>query len=79
MDGEFNDEKIAILQWILKEPQQADLLSRKSVWDSAVMTDTEFIIEIGPRFVHANINLLIIIAMLIGFIQNLLIKIHSAK
>lgn len=60
----FDDEKIAILQWILKEPQQIDVLSRKSVWDSAAMNDTEFIIEIGPRFVHTIILiLLIIIAM----------------
>lgn len=47
----LSDEKIAILQWILKEPQQVDLLSRTSVWDSAVTNATEFIIEIGPRFV----------------------------
>lgn len=69
VDGAFDDEKIAILQWILKEPQQIDMLSRKSVWDSAATNDTEFIIEIGPRFVLANTHLLIIIAMPFESIQ----------
>lgn len=49
--AEFDDEKIAILQWILKEPQQVNALSRTSVWNSTVANDKEFIIEIGPRFV----------------------------
>lgn len=49
--SDFSDDKIAILQWILKEPQQVILLSRKSVWGSAVTNGKEFIIEIGPRFV----------------------------
>lgn len=48
---EFGDDKISILQWILKEPQQVNVLSRTSVWSSAVANDKEFIIEIGPRFV----------------------------
>lgn len=50
--GVFGDDKVAILQWILKEPQQVNLLSRTSVWDSAVTNGQEFIIEIGPRFVY---------------------------
>lgn len=69
VDSVFDDEKIAILQWILKEPQQFNVLSRTSIWDSTVMNATEFIIEIGPRFVHAYTQLLIIIAMLFKFIQ----------
>ncbi|XP_031616970.1 phosphoribosylformylglycinamidine synthase [Contarinia nasturtii] len=48
--SEFGDDKVAVLQWILKEPQQVDLLSRKSAWDSSVANGKEFIIEIGPRF-----------------------------
>lgn len=56
VNGPFDDEKVAILQWILKEPQQIEVLSRASVWDSAATNDKEFIIEIGPRFVHANTN-----------------------
>lgn len=49
--GVFGDDKVAILQWILKEPQQVNFLSRTSVWESAVTNGNEFIIEIGPRFV----------------------------
>lgn len=51
VSGPFAEEKVAILQWILKEPQQVKPLARKSVWESAVTTGKEFIIEIGPRFV----------------------------
>lgn len=51
VDGAFGDDKVAILQWILKEPQQVNVLSRTSVWESAPASATEFIIEIGPRFV----------------------------
>lgn len=50
--GVFGEDKIAILQWILKEPQQVNALSRTSVWNSAVTNGKEFIIEIGPRFVY---------------------------
>lgn len=60
MDGAFDDEKIAILQWILKEPQQIDVLSRTSIWDSAEFFDTDHkhkIIEIGPRFVLCAVRL----------------------
>lgn len=52
VDGAFGDDKVAILQWILKEPQQVDVLSRTSVWDIAATSATEFIIEIGPRFAN---------------------------
>lgn len=54
VDGAIGNDKIAILQWILKEPQQVNVLSRTSVWDSAVTSATEFIIEIGPRLVIDN-------------------------
>lgn len=49
VDGPIYDKKIAVLQWILKEPQQDHPLERQSVWDSAVATGKDFIIEIGPR------------------------------
>lgn len=52
--GAYGEDKIAILQWILKEPQQVNFLSRTSVWDSAVTNGKEFIIEIGPRFVYID-------------------------
>lgn len=51
-DGDFDEEKISILQWILKEPLQINHLARKSVWDSTGTNGNEFIIEIGPRLVH---------------------------
>lgn len=54
MDGAISNDQIAILQWILKEPQQVNVLSRTSVWDSTVTSATEFIIEIGPRLVIDN-------------------------
>lgn len=56
VDSVIDDEKIAIIQWILKEPQQINVLSRTSVWDSAPLNATEFIIEIGPRLVRIIIR-----------------------
>lgn len=47
--GTFGNDKIEILQWILKEPQQVAGLARTSIWDR-VSNNTDFIIEIGPRF-----------------------------
>lgn len=51
VNGPFSEEKVGVLQWILKEPQQVNPLGRTSVWDSGVSTGKDFIIEIGPRFV----------------------------
>lgn len=51
VNGPFSEEKITVLQWILKEPQQVKPLARTSIWESTVTTGKEFIIEIGPRFV----------------------------
>lgn len=44
----FDDSKVEILQWILKEPQQQHGLARESVW-KAVDGQNDFVIEIGPR------------------------------
>lgn len=50
-EQQFGDDKVAILQWILKEPQQSEQLSRTSQWDTVAASGNEFIIEIGPRSV----------------------------
>lgn len=55
-EKQFGDDKIAILQWILKEPQQVEFLSRNSLWDSLGANGKDFIIEIGPRFVLIVVN-----------------------
>lgn len=46
--GVLGDDKVAILQWILKEPQQSDGLSRQSILDDSA-EELNFVIEIGPR------------------------------
>lgn len=46
--NDFDDGKVSILQWILKEPQQPHGLSRESIWKS-VDDAKNFVIEIGPR------------------------------
>lgn len=45
----LGDDKVAILHWILKAPQQVEHLSRTSKWNAVAASGTEFIIEIGPR------------------------------
>lgn len=46
----LSDEKVAILQWILKEPQKEHGLARTSIWESVGdNSPLAFIIEIGPR------------------------------
>lgn len=52
-EAAFGSDKVAILQWILKEPQQITALSRESKLTSTV-ADKDFIIEIGPRFVYTH-------------------------
>lgn len=50
--ADLNDEKVSILQWILKEPQQHHGLARKSIWESnGDNSSSAFIIEIGPRLI----------------------------
>lgn len=72
VSGPFAEEKIAVLQWILKEPQQVKPLNRTSVWESAATNGKEFIIEIGPRFVFEIPIIFYIINYYLLFIINLI-------
>lgn len=48
----LDDEKVEILQWILKPPQQQHGLARTSIWESmGDSSSSAFIIEIGPRLI----------------------------
>lgn len=49
-EADFGAEKVAILEWILKEPHQVARMLRTSQWDDNNQSnENELIIEIGPR------------------------------
>lgn len=49
VDTDLNEEKLKILDWILREPHENAILSRASVLDAADQK-YDYVIEIGPRF-----------------------------
>lgn len=50
-EKEFGAEKMGILEWILKQPQQVGRLPRTSQWGDVRASENEVLIEIGPRSV----------------------------